>query len=231
MAACGVLRIQRPGTMAEATADALIRYIAANRLQPGDRLPSERDLVDMAGVSRLPLREALCILKGLGVVEAQHGRGVFVKRMDMAAIFGMLSPLLRTQAHISPRDIVEVRGYLEPRIAELAARNRSPEHLSHLADGLAGMRDCLDDARAFVEHDMGFHQELARSSGNPVYHVFMAALTDLVREVQLMFPDRAEYREASIRYHEEILTSVDQGDCERAVTTMREHIRNVEERI
>ncbi len=61
-------------TVVEAIAQALIRYIASQGLQGGDRLPSERELVKMAGVSRLPLREAICVLKGLGILEARHGK-------------------------------------------------------------------------------------------------------------------------------------------------------------
>ncbi|OGV82663.1 MAG: hypothetical protein A3K19_32570 [Lentisphaerae bacterium RIFOXYB12_FULL_65_16] len=223
--------IGRRETMPEAVARALIRYIAQRGLKGGDRLPSERELVAMIGVSRLPLREALCILKGLGIIEARHGKGIFVKPMDMASIFAMLSPLLRTQADMEPQHIMQTRLCFEPTIAEIAAAQRDPEDLRVLADCLQGMRDNVDRKSVFVEHDMAFHQQLAAATGNPVFRVFMAALADLLREVQFLFPDRPAYRRASLGYHADILAAVETSDGASAAAGMRRHLQNVEERI
>ena len=74
MTTAAVLLVEKPETMVEATARALISFIATNGLKPGDQLPSEPHLVQMTGVSRLPLREALSMLKGLGVVDKAYGR-------------------------------------------------------------------------------------------------------------------------------------------------------------
>lgn len=219
------MNIGKRETVVEAVAQALIRYIAANGLKGGDRLPSERELVQMVGVSRLPLREALCILKGLGIVEAQHGKGVFVRQLDVSTVFGMLSPLLKTQGHVKRSDILEVRLHLEPVLAGLAAEHRTEEDLRALKDDLRGMREEALDRRAFVGHDMAFHQALARATGNPVFHVFVASITDLLCEFQLKFPDKMEYREESIRFHESILEAVEGRDAERARSVMLEHIR------
>lgn len=214
-------------TLVEAVAQALIRYIAANGLRGGDRLPSERELVEMVGVSRLPLREALCILKGLGIVEARHGKGVFVKHLDVSSLFGMLSPLLRTHADVEMTDIVAVRLYLESGIAEHAATHRTEENLRVLTGHIDGMRDSLADRQTFVEHDMAFHQELARSTGNPIFHVFMAAIADILREAQLKYPDKTEYREESSRFHQQILDAVKARDGVQARDVMEQHIRAV----
>lgn len=231
MAVAASLAIGRRETVVEATARALIDYIGARGLRPGDRLPSERELVVMTGVSRLPLREALGILKGLGIVEAQHGRGVFVLPMDPAAVFRMLSPLLRTQADLSAADIVAARLGLEPVLARLAALHRTDADLAALEAALQGMRDRLADQAAFIEHDMAFHQGLAKATGNPIFQVVLAAITDLVRHVQYLFPDRIELRRASIEHHQSILEAVRSGAGEAAAGAMEAHIRNVEERL
>jgi GntR family transcriptional repressor for pyruvate dehydrogenase complex len=206
--------------MVEATARALIGYIASNRLKAGDQLPSERELVDMTGVSRLPLREALCILKGLGLVEAKHGKGIFVRRLDMAAVFGMLSPLLKTQADTHVNHIFEARLHLEAGIANLAAQHRAAANLQALQAALDGMRANFSD-----------DQELANSARNPVFHVIMAAITDLLREVHLMYKDKVEYRKLAIREHEAILDAVRERDGERAETAMQTHLENAKERV
>ena len=221
----------RHETMVEAIAQGLIRYIAEKGLKAGDRLPPERELVQMVGASRLPLREALCVLKGLGIVEAQHGKGVFVKPLDLGAIFGMLSPLLRAHAEIDIKHIFEVRLHLEAVVAELAAASRSDANLGTLSEALAGMRESVDNRPVYVQHDMAFHQELARSTGNPIFHVFMASITDLLGELQFLYRDDVEFRELAVREHGEILQAVGTGDGQRAKAAMQRHLRHAMQRL
>lgn len=230
MAIAETLTIPRHPTVVEAIAEGLIRYIAENRLQPGDRLPSERRLVEMVGASRLPLREAICVLKGLGLVESKHGKGVYIKRLDVAALFGMLSPLLKTQADIELTHLFEARVYLEGGIAEVAAMHRTDENLAALAETLDGMRRNLRNRRAYVRHDLDFHQELARSTGNPIFHVFLGSILDLLRELQYLYQDSVEIREAAVAEHQEVFDAVTAHDGRRACAAIQKHIRNAVQR-
>ena len=129
MSTLEVIETGKRQTVVEGIAQGLIRYIASEGLRAGDRLPSERQLVEMIDATRLPLREALSVLKGLGIIEARHGKGVFVKQLDLAGIFSMLSPLLRSQADIDLPRLFEARFYLEGSVAELAAANRTEDNL------------------------------------------------------------------------------------------------------
>lgn len=221
----------RRETVVDAIAHGLIRYIAENGLRAGDRLPPERELVQMVGASRLPLREALSVLKGLGIVEARHGKGVFVKPLDLGAIFGMLSPLLRTYARIDIRQIFEVRLHLEASVAELAAHSRSQEHIDALQEALEGMRASVQNRDVYVRHDTAFHQELAKSTGNPIFGVFMASITDLLGELQFLYRDEIEFRELALAEHERILEAVRRRDAGQAKAAMQEHLRNATERL
>ena len=218
-------------TMVEAIAQGLIEYIAAEGLKGGDRLPSERKLVEMVGASRLPLREALSVLKGLGIVEAKHGKGLFVKQLDPAAVFGMLSPLLRSQANIDLGHLFEARMHLEGSVAELAAANRTGENLDALEAATQGMQRDLSVRRAYIEFDMAFHQELARSTGNSIFNVFMASITDLIVELQFLYQDEVEVRHLAVMEHEEVLEAVRRRDGPRAKAAMQNHLRNATGRI
>jgi GntR family transcriptional repressor for pyruvate dehydrogenase complex len=224
------LELAKRQTTVDSVADGLIRYIAANHLRGGDRLPSERELVEMTGVSRLPLREALCVLKGLGIVEARHGKGVFVKHLDLAGVFGMLSPLLKTQADIDLRHLFEARLHLEGSIARLAAANRTDENLALLTDSAEQMRSAVADRPVYIQRDMAFHQELARSTSNPIFHVFMASITDLLGELQLQYVDDVEVRRLAVAEHEDILAAVRRGDAPAAKAAMQEHLTNAMQR-
>ena len=231
MAVAEALDVGRRETVVETIAQALIRYIADNRLKPGDRLPSERQLVEMVDASRLPLREALCVLKGLGIIEAHHGKGIFVKPLDLTTIFGMLSPLLKTHADIDLERIFEARLHLEASIAELAASGRDEQNLESLVTSTESMRSYIRKKTVYVEHDMNFHQELARSTGNPIFVFVMASVTDLLKEVQHLYRDNVEVRESAIAEHSQILEAVRRGDGQKAREAMQRHLRNATKRL
>lgn len=218
-------------TVVESIAQRLIRYIAVNGLKGGDRLPSERQLVGMIRASRLPLREALCVLKGLGIVEARHGKGIFVKHLDLAALFGMLSPLLRSRADVDISHLFQARLHLEGSVAQLAAYHRTEEDLEALGAAIAGMRDHLDDRPEYIRHDMDFHQQLARSTGNPIFHVFMASITDLLVQLQHLYVDVPQVREEGACEHAEILAAVRDHDGGRAREWMERHLHNATQRM
>ena len=226
-----VLAVAPRETLVESITNALIRYIAENDLRGGDQLPSERELVQMIGASRLPLREAVSVLKGLGILEARHGKGVFVKKLDPAAIFSMLSPLLRVRAGIDLHHLFEVRLLLETGIAALAAEHHADENLEVLENEADAMRASVRNRADFVTHDKTFHQELARATGNPVFRVFTASLTDLLAELHERYRDNVQYRKAALEEHQQILDAVRQRDAEAASAAIRRHLTNALERM
>ena len=231
MAPAGEIHVARRETMVEAIAHALIQYIAKNGLRAGDQLPSERNLATMIGASRLPLREALALLKGLGIIESRQGKGAFVKQLDLASLFGMLSPLLKTQSDIDVRHLFEARLTLEMSIAELAAEHRSDEQLETLDRALEGMRSSVKDRAAFMQHDTDFHRQLARAAANPVLVVFMASIMDLLVEMQTLYRDRIAFRNLAVREHEAILNAICDRDAAAARQAVEKHLRNATERL
>jgi len=231
MAPTQEIHVARRETMVEAIAHALIQYIAKNGLRAGDQLPSERNLAAMTGASRLPLREALALLKGLGIIESRQGKGAFVKQLDLASLFGMLSPLLKTQSDIDVRHLFEARLTLEMSIAELAAEHRSQEQLEVLDRALEGMRSSVNDRAAFMQHDTDFHRELARAAANPVLVVFMASIMDLLVEMQTLYRDRVAFRNLAVREHEAILNTIRDQDAAGARKAVEKHLRNATERL
>lgn len=231
MATAETLTLVRRETLVDTVARALLSHIADKGLQAGDRLPSERQLVEMLGVSRLPLREALSLLRGLGVIEVRHGKGIFVKKLDLTALFGMLSPLLRTQGGIELTQIFEARMELESSIARLAASSFSEETRRRLEEAVAGMRESVRDRPSFVRHDMAFHLELARSTGNPIFEIFMASVTDLLQELQHLYRNRIEFRRRAVSEHEAILASLFRKDGQAAAEAMKSHLANAMTRL
>lgn len=218
-------------TLVEQIVEGLIRYIATQGLRPGDRLPSERELLRMVQTSRLPLREAISVLKGLGVVEVKHGKGIFVRKLDLSVVFGNLSPLLRIQGGIDLRHVLEARIHLEGSIAQIAAIRRTPENLKKLEALVEAMRGSLNDRSRNVRYDMDFHQELARSTGNPIFHIFIASIGDLICELHFMYQDNPETRPLVVAEHEAILEGVRQGQPDQAHSAMLTHLENAVQKL
>jgi len=78
---------------------------------------------------------------------------------------------------------------------------------------------------------MAFHQELARSTDNPIFHVFMASITDLLAEVQFLYRDNVDIRRHALGEHAEILEAVRTGDGQRARAAMQTHLRHAMQRM
>ena len=222
-----LLKIKPKKTIVEIVAQKLIKYISANGLKEGEQLPSERELVEILGISRLPIREALCMLKGLGILEAKHGKGIFVKTIDMSTVFGMLSPLLKTHTRDNLDSIIQTRLYLEADIAEIAAKNRTQENLEKLRHSLEGMGKSLSRRADFIKHDMEFHSELAKSTQNKILQIIMCSIVELMAEVQRKYPDDKERRQTSLGYHTKVFQALKNKNRHQARKLIQEHICSI----
>jgi GntR family transcriptional regulator, transcriptional repressor for pyruvate dehydrogenase complex len=217
-------------TLVEKVVAALIDYVSASNLIAGSKLPTEVKLAGMFGVSRLALREALNRLKALGIVEARHGAGWYLRRFEPADTFRLLSPLLRNFSGADLDQMMEMRMILEPVIACMATRSRSEEGLLALNQSLEAMAGTVEDRKAFIDNDMAFHATLAQESGNKILTALAAILTDISRSAQWAFRDAIADRRRSLEYHREISAAVAKRDEEWAEMAMKAHIRDVWDR-
>ncbi len=212
------------------------QLIETGELRAGDRLPAERELAAQLGVSRTVLREALHTLAAFGLVDLQHGRGVFVAAGSAHAAAQRLA-LAMTSNETAPQlhDLFEVRRTLEGAAAEWAAERASPEQIANLRailrEGAAIYQaDPVDPGRAGVL-DARFHAVLAASTNNRVLMQLMAALVDelaITRERSLAIPGRAR---RSFHQHEALVRAIETHDAATARREMLEHLNDVEKSI
>jgi GntR family transcriptional regulator, transcriptional repressor for pyruvate dehydrogenase complex len=212
------------------------RMIEAGQLRAGDRLPAERELAAQLGVSRTVLREALHTLAAYGLVELQHGRGVFVAAGSGQAAMQRLA-LAMTSDEAAPllHDLFEIRRMLDGAAAEWAAERATPEQIAslraNLHEGLALHREQRVDAAMAGALDARFHAELAAATNNRVLMSLMAALVDelaIARERSLTIPGRAL---RSLHQHEAVVMAIEERDAPAARRAMLEHLNDVEESI
>ena len=120
----------RPGD--EIAAERILEYIAAERLRPGDRLPTEKDLADAVQMTRTVVREAVKILSALGRISVQKGRGIYVAEPGTALWRESNSQFLPTDLH-QVDEMFEFRRFTEITTARLAAQRATPTQVRHSA--------------------------------------------------------------------------------------------------
>ncbi|MFJ6440578.1 FadR/GntR family transcriptional regulator [Streptomyces sp. NPDC091649] len=206
--------------------------VVAGELRAGDRLPPERELAPVLGVSRSALREALRVLETIGVLVAQPGRGPdagarIVRNPDDA--LGRLLRLHFALGSYSLQDVLEARVVLERSSFEAAACHASPEVLDEAEALVVGMAEPGIEVSAFNDLDTRFHVLIAHSSGNALTSTLTSAVRESVRPLILRALEAAEDWPATARAldteHGILLTLVREGRGGEAADLVERHIR------
>lgn len=153
--------------------------ILSNEFEPGERLPSETQLAEMYGISRLSMRSALQKLAMLGLIEIRVGEGSFVQPFFFNNLMRQVSKL------ISQSDLYQYlqkfRFYIENDCVELATANATDEDIAALED-IAGQL-CIaayeGDAEKYIRVDYEFHYQLTKMSHNPLFEMVYSGIKDL----------------------------------------------------
>ena len=140
----------------------LSQRILLGKIAPGEKLPSENQIVREHGVSRTVVREAISKLQASGLVVTHHGIGTFVlERGDQTGL------RLKVETVSRVRDIIELRIGLETQAVALAAVRRTEEQLAAMRQALDDYQDLLANDDSCVEADKRFHMLIAEATGNP----------------------------------------------------------------
>lgn len=200
-------------------------YIRDNNLKPGDALPAEGRFATELGVSRAVMREAFGALAALNQIDVGNGRRARVAALTGAVLGASLDHAIAT-AQISVAEVWDVRRTLELRTAELAAGNRSPADANLIRDLATAMVDDQDNLTAMIQHDIGFHQAIARASGNALFLQIIRSFEALMREaVPAAWETRiaVDERDVILAHHHAIADAVFDRDVRGAVAAMDAH--------
>ena len=204
--------------------------LARGELKPGQRLPSERDLVAQFGASRSTVREALRVLESNGVVQSRPGDpyGPVVLPFSSGGLAKQLTRLARVD-QMTLAELISSRMILDSSANRLAATLRTEDQLAEMEAAIDTMRAAIDDGyERFSEADVAFHDAVARASRNTLIQV----CNQVVRDVTLnLISDKiaharnrmAKMRE-SVRHHEEVLDSIRDRDGVGAARTSRQNL-------
>lgn len=215
----------------EQVADRIRSLIIDDAIRPGDRLPSERELSESLGVSRVVIREATRVLNAQGLVEVRPGSGTYVQEIAPSHVADSLTLFLRLRQTANPYgDLMEIRRTLEVDIAGLAAQRATPEDIAKLEEALAGMTLHSNDPERFSAFDLAFHMALAAATHNDLYNLLLHPIADLLLDFRrdAYHSDAEGSIAGGIKHHSEVLAFVKAHDAEAARQAMREHLDQAE---
>jgi len=224
---------RRSGVLADAVVEYIRDQIAVDVMRPGERLPTELQLMGALKVSRSVIREAYSQLQAAGLIETRHGVGSFVAdRHLLHTGFQLMQPQVVADMFAA----YELRMAFETEGSSLAARRALPTDLARIegAHGLFERR--LGDGLDSVAADFQFHLAIEKATHNPHFADIFTSVARMQnsfmeRQVSAMRAATCESPERLISEHAGILEAITCKDTEGARAAMRTHLANSRERL
>ncbi|GAA1214093.1 FadR/GntR family transcriptional regulator [Pseudonocardia alaniniphila] len=212
------------------TDEAILRIkamIRSGELQPGDRLPPEKELSDALGLSRSSLREAVKALEVIRVLDVRQGDGTYVTSLTPDLLLDAMAFLVDIHQDSSALELFEVRRILEPAAMTLAARRAKPADVEHLL-GLLAQVHATTSVDDLVDHDRVFHRYIAELTGN----AYLVGLLETVSSGTLrarVWRGLSEEGsvERTLTEHHAIVDALGKGDAALAAAQTTVHIDGV----
>ncbi len=205
----------------------ILAYLRDRSLQPGDRLPSERDLAERLGVGRNAVREALATLVTLRIVASRPNSGIYLRHVAREASFEalvMLTDMGGTPTPVEVAETMEVRGHLEVLAAGLACQRRTDADLARMEAVLRHTEEVLAHNGNIATADTDFHIALVDATHNTVLvRVLHAFYRFTGRRREAMFEDTVQGT-ASLRDHQRLFEHIRARDAPKAQLLILRHM-------
>lgn len=210
----------------------LMQRIESGEIGPGDQLPSERDLMEVYGVGRVAVREAMQELARSGIVEISHGERARVvvptAHLLIEQIAGGARHLLRMQPETLDH-IKEARLFLEIGMVKLAAEHATEDDIARLQTRQMHHRASMVNLDQFMKQDMYFHREIARISGNPIYPAIVEAMFGWASAYYQSIVRAPGAEELTLLEHQKIIDAIAKHDVAGAVKAVTDHLTRANE--
>lgn len=213
--------VRREG-LTEQLVEKLETLILQGVLQPGDRLPPERELSEVLNVSRASLRGALKALQVMRVLEVRQGSGNYLS-LDAKQILEQPARTLVPLPSLTQAELFEARRAMEGEAAAGAAMRASDGDLQKIRSECSWLQKNTRDAVAFGKHDLAFHHAIALASGNRYFVWFLSLANKVLYEALLKRPTRSDLTK-SFDEHRRILEAIESRDPELARNEMLAHV-------
>jgi DNA-binding FadR family transcriptional regulator len=213
--------------------DRIKQLILANRLSPGDPMPTENELSQQLGVSRSRIREAVKTLSALDIVEVRHGYGTYVGRLSLTAMVeslafrGMLNAA--DDQHLLA-DLIDLRQLIETSLADVFVRDVDETAMTRLRELTVEMKEMAERDEEFTAADREFHLLLVQSTGNSLAVQLTGAFWDVHAIATSTLPGHTDLR-ATADAHVTILDAISAGDPKALRDAIVHHYDPIRERM
>jgi GntR family transcriptional repressor for pyruvate dehydrogenase complex len=228
LAIAGTGRFESKEGVAHSVVNRILDLVRTGMLRAGDRLPSERELIEILDISRPSLREALRALSMLGVIDSRHGGGAYVTDLEARTLLAPLDFFL-SLSDTNVADTFESRRIVETEIARKAALRSTDEDLDDLRGMIAAQEAVLADPVGFRILDSRFHARLSVAAGNVILARIAYGLYNMGLDVRRRATQNPELIRQSTADHKRIVDALVARDAEGAAREMGVHLDHIEE--
>lgn len=212
-------------TKADEAMNAILRYIKANDLKMGERLPSEREMTEMFSIGRASIREAIKVLCMMNILEVHPQGGTFISTFSANSSYDQFRLFLQS-GHINMEEIFETRLILETECIALAAKNITDEQLETIRKNISAVD--VENAEGFAEADRALHDTIYAATGNRALEYLMQTVKMWTVVSQSFTNTFEEVRRIVHRDHQDIYNALSRHDAELSREAMRKHIMHVD---
>ena len=212
--------------LADQVADQLKQSIFDGKYKEGEKLPSEHELTEILGVSRVVVREAIRNMEKAGLIEIKRGvtGGSFVSSIKHNAISDLVRDSLGLR-RTSVAEIMEVRLHVEPIVAGLAAERRDHKDIKNLEKNIENIPKVKSGAKYLI-WNVDFHRLVAKASHNFMFELLINILMDITQDLILSIKPYGRIVHDTAT-HRAIVEKINQGDIEGTKRTVRKHLEDI----
>ena len=207
--------------------DRLKGMITSGSVQPGDLMPSERQLMERFGVGRPAIREAMQALSNLGLLTISHGERARVTALTARAVTQQVDVAAQIMLATSPDSLghlKDARLFFERGMVRDAALKATVRDIDQLGDLIQVQRGALGDAEAFIAADMRFHAVIASISGNPIFAAVSEAMLGWLKHFHTDMLIWTGKETLTLAEHADVLDRIRARDPDGAETAMAKHL-------
>ena len=214
-------------TLAEDTAQAIIRYIIENRLKPGDKLPTEPIFMEKLGVGRGTLREGIKLLAARNILDIRQGAGSYVSHRRGIPDDPLGLTFIEEDSGLIV-DLLDVRLLFEPHVVRLAAARATEAEKLAILEQAAEVERCIAEGESYVAADTCFHRLIAEASGNKVFGNLTYVLNTSIAQ-NIAITQDIQRDSNTFRYHRKIAEAIKEGNPNDAASYMNMHLQLLRE--
>ena len=214
--------------------DRLVGMIESGELQPGDKMPSEHDLMELFQVGRPAVREAMQALENMGLLSIHHGERATVRTPTAQGIIEQMDLATRQMlmnSYENVRHLQEARQMFEAGVVRKACQKATPQDIENLGGQLQKMKDSMANRREFQRADRDFHIMIADMSQNPIFASVARALFRWLGDYHQGLLGVAGLEKLTFTEHKQIYERIRANDPDGAAQAIGDHILRVKQAV